>query len=125
MDNGKRCLMWLGIVLIIITGAIHVIEAGEAFEEAAYKGWLFYANGLGSLFAAYGIFKRQCWGWGLGFVITVGSIVGYIFSRTIGLPGILPEPDEWLEPLGVASLLAEGLFTAIVFAKGCGKRDCC
>jgi hypothetical protein len=28
------------------------------------------------------------------------------------LPGIAAEPDAWLEPLGVAAVTAEALFTA-------------
>lgn len=125
MGDTKKFFMWAGMLLILITGLIHVVEAGEGFEEAAYKGWLFCANGLGALAAAYGIFQRKCWGWGLGFVIAAGSIAGYVLSRTVGLPGIPAEPDEWLEPLGVASLLAEGLFVAIVLVKKCLKKDCC
>ena|SRR3989338_7097854 len=118
MPNTPKIFLWLGVMLILITGLIHAIEAPEGFSEAAYKGWLFYANGIGALIAAYGIIRRQSWGWKLGLLIAVGSIVGYVASRTVGLPLIPAEPDEWLEPLGVASLIAEGLFVAIFFGRG-------
>ena len=36
----------------------------------------------------------------------------YIVSHTIGLPG-LEIDDEWFEPLGVASLLVEGLYVLV------------
>lgn len=114
--------MWAGIVLILATGFIHAIEVGEAFEEMAYKGWLFAANALGSMVAVYWIFRGKCFGWQLGFLIAAGSIIGYVLSRTVGLPGLAPEPDEWLEPLGVASLAAEGLFLAVVIAGGLFKK---
>ena len=116
MQNISRNIKWLGIGLILAAGLIHVIEAPEAFEEAAYKGWLFYANGIGALAAALGIYQGKRWGWGLGLVIALGSLIGYAASRTIGLPLIPAEPDEWFEPLGVASLAAEGLF-AVVYKK--------
>ena len=70
-----------------MTGLIHVMNAPESFEEASYKGWLFYANGLGAFVAAYGIYRGKCsWGWSLGLVIVVGSLIGYVASRTVGLP---------------------------------------
>ncbi|MEP7345851.1 MAG: hypothetical protein ABI877_11305 [Gemmatimonadaceae bacterium] len=99
---------------ILGTGLIHFIDAPDAFSEMTYKGLLFIANGVGSLVAAYGIFssKREM-GWLLGLVIAVGSILAYVASRTVGLPGLAAEPDAWLEPLGVASLVCEGLFVIL------------
>ncbi len=123
MSNLSKFFPWLGIALILAVGLIHTIDAPDCFEEAAYKGWLFYANGLGALVAALGIFRKNAWGWNLALLIAAGSFIAYVASRTVGLPLIPPEPDEWLEPLGVASLLAEGLFIAVfVLYKKLGNR---
>ncbi len=112
--NAPTILVVLAITAILAMGAIHFIDTADAFKEMPYKGILFALNGLGALVAAVGIWLgARSWGWGLGLLIAVGSIVGYIASRTIGLPGIPAEPDAWLEPLGVASLIAEGLFVAL------------
>ena len=49
----------------------------------------------------------------------MGAFVGYVISRTVGLPG-LPVEEEWLEPLGLLSLLVEALFVGLyltVFAR--------
>ena len=114
MNNAPRIFSWLGIALIVTTGLIHVIEAPDSFQAAAYKGWLFYVNGIGALVAAYGIYRgKRSWGWNLGLLIAVGSCIGYVASRTVGLPQIPAEPGAWLEPFGVASLIAEGLFVAV------------
>ena len=113
MKNKSRILSWLGIALILSVGLIHVIDAPDCFEEAAYKGWFFYANGLGALMAAFGILRRTTWGWNLALLIAAGSFIGYVASRTVGLPFIPAEPHEWLEPLGVASLIAEALFLMV------------
>ena len=68
-------------------------------------------NGAGSFIAAYSILKdKNNWGWHLGFFITAASFILYILSRSVGLPYIPAEPDAWLEPLGVASLIVEGAF---------------
>lgn len=105
--NGKN-LKWFGIILIVITGIVHFIEAPEYFEEAAYMGALFALNGIGSLAAAFGIYKNQKWGWILGLLIAVGSIAGYAVSRTVGLPNVAVK--EWIEPIGILSLVVEALF---------------
>lgn len=107
-------LMWAGISLIAVVGLIHLIEAPEYFEEATYLGLLFLANFAGSLAAAIGIYRGRGWGWGLGVLVAGGAFVGYVISRTIGLPGL--PVGEWLEPLGVLSLLAEGLFIGLCLA---------
>lgn len=119
MNKLSKIFLWFGIILILIIGLIHVIDAKDSFSDAIYKGWLFYANGVAAVFAAYGIYRKQVWGWNLGLMIAVGSLGGYVASRTVGLPFIPAEPDAWFEPLGVAAMISEGLFV-IVFI---GKRE--
>ncbi len=110
----SQTLMWLAIVFIVITGLVHVIDAPDALGEATYKGLLFYANGIAALVAAVGIFRgERSWGWNLGALVALATILGYVASRTVGLPQIPAEPDEWLEPLGLISLAAEGAFLVL------------
>ena len=114
--NPSPALKWLAILAILGTGIIHFVEAPEALTEMTYKGVLFYANGIGALVAAYGIFSnRREMGWLLGLVISLATFVAYVASRTVGLPGLAAEPDAWLEPMGVASLVCEGLFIILFF----------
>lgn len=119
MHPMQKVFLWLGIFLILSVGLIHVLDAPDSFEDAAYKGWLFYLNGAGALAAAVGILRQSRWGWNLGFAIAACSIAGYVVSRTLGLPLIPAEPDAWLEPLGVASLAAEGLFVILFVRARC------
>jgi hypothetical protein len=108
MTTPSPAVRWLAIVAILGTGVIHFAEAQDAFGEATYKGLLFVANGVGALVAAIGLYRNQRQlGWLLGLVIAVGSILAYVASRTIGLPGLPAEPDAWFEPMGVASLVCE------------------
>jgi hypothetical protein len=103
----------LAIAAILGTGLIHAVEAPDSFAEARYKGLLFVANGVGALVAALGTYRNRQWGWVLGLLVAGGAVVGYAASRTVGLPGLPAEPDAWLEPIGVASLLCEGLFIVL------------
>ena len=125
MLQNQRVSLWIGIALILITGLIHVIVAKHSFREAAYLGWLFCANGAGSLIAAYGIYQKHRWGWSLGLLITKLSFICYVISRTIGLPYVPAQPHAWAYPLGVASLIVEGLFMAVFYfaKKNHGCKD--
>jgi len=106
----KKLIPWLAIGLILIAGIVHLIDAQDAYQEAAYKGILFYSHFLVSLLIAIGIFQNIPSAWKLGAVISIISISLYCLSRSVGLPMIPAEPDAWFEPLGVISFVAEGLF---------------
>jgi hypothetical protein len=108
-------LVGAGIALILVVGLIHLINSPEDLEEGSYTGVLYLANFLGALAAAVGIYRGRRWGWALGFLIAAGAFVAYVISRTAGLPG-LPVETEWLEPLGVLSLIVEALFMGTVLA---------
>lgn len=107
-----KILQGFAIILIIEIGLVHYFSAQHVFEEAWILGYLFIANFLGALVAAYGIYRRKRWGWGLGLIIALGSLVGYVWSRTTGLP-LLP-PEEWMYPWGVTSVINEVLFCLLV-----------
>jgi hypothetical protein len=64
----------------------------------------------------------------LGALVAGGAFVAYVISRTVGLPGLGVE-EEWLEPLGVLSMVVEALFVGLfltVFVRpkgGSGVHD--
>jgi hypothetical protein len=107
----SKLLHILAIILILEVGLVHYFTAQHEFEEAALLGYLFMANFLGALLAAYGIYRRQAWGWWLGLGIALGSLVGYVWSRTAGLPGL--EVEAWISPWGGMSLISEALFSLL------------
>ncbi|MBI1279935.1 MAG: hypothetical protein GC179_17545 [Anaerolineaceae bacterium] len=115
-------IMGAAIALIVVTGLIHLVTAPENFDEAAYKGMMFMVNGVAALIAAAGIYRgSKTWGWGLGLLVAGGAIVMYVVSRTIGLPGIGID-DAWFEPIGVLSLLVEGIYVVLAI-KVLGQRQ--
>ena len=52
-------------------------------------------------------------GYVLGAFISLGAIIGYALTRTIGLPQAMGDIGNWLEPSGVFSLIAEVAFIAL------------
>jgi len=105
----SKFLNWFAITLILGIGMLHILNAQDKYDEIAYMGYLFAANFFGSLIAAFGIYHKQSWGWGLGVIIAIGSIVGYVWSRTVGLPGMNIE-EWWWSPYGTVSVTIESLF---------------
>jgi hypothetical protein len=105
-------LVGAGISLIVIVGLIHLINSPEDLEAGSYTGLLYLANFGGALTAAIGIYRGRSWGWSLGALVAGGAFVAYVISRTVGLPG-LPVEEEWLEPLGLLSLMVEALFVGL------------
>ena len=47
--------------------------------------------------------------WFATALLAASTVLGYVLSRTTGLPGATDDIGNWLEPLGVASLFVEGV----------------
>ena len=109
--QGKLSLA--GILLIVVVGLIHLIEAPEYLEEATYVGVLFLINVLLAFVSAFGIYRGTRWGWVLGVLVAGGAFVMYVVSRALGLPGLEEDVGNWLEPAGILSLIVEGLFVLL------------
>jgi Kef-type K+ transport system membrane component KefB len=102
---------WTAITLMAVVGLIHLLEAPEYFQLAAYLGVLFLANALGATVATGGIMRERKWGWLLGVLVAGGAIIAYFVSRAVGLPGFANAP--WFESIDVVALLVEVAFVAI------------
>jgi hypothetical protein len=103
-----KTLQWFSMALIFQLGLIHLYLAPHMFADARYLGVLFIANFIVALISAIRIYSDETWGWTLGLLISAASAAGYIWSRTIGLPGM--QPENWADPLGVMSLFVETAF---------------
>ena len=103
---------WAAIVLILIIAVIHLVEAPGQREDAVYKELLFFLAAAGGLVAAAGIWREIRLSWLLGVLVAAGTLIGYFWSRTIGLPG-LPVDHNYFEPLGVVSVIAEIAFLVL------------
>ncbi len=100
---------WLGIFSILCSGLVHLYNAPGEYREAPYMGGLFYAFFLGSILSAFGIYRGALFtGWTFGAVLSIGAIVGYLLSRTVGLP--LMEVESWGPPLAYFSVILELVF---------------
>jgi hypothetical protein len=119
--RASRKWMLTGVALILLVGLIHLMDAPDSMTESTTKGLFFYANFVGALVAAVGVFLHRTWGWSLGILVAAGAFIGYVVSRTVGIFGL--PPDVWMEPLGIASLVVEALFIVVALQALTGSRQ--
>jgi hypothetical protein len=92
------------------TGLLHLVLAPEYLSEETYVGVLFIAGGLTSIGLALANWLREdARALAAGAVVAGGMALGFVLSRTTGLPGF--HESEW-EASGLVSLLLEGFVVA-------------
>ena len=102
----------VGVVGCLAVAAIHVIDQGgvPGTKGPEYVQLLYYALEVaGVLVAALLLTKHARVGWLLSLGVAAGPIVGYVLSRGPGLPNYTDDIGNWGEPLGVVSLVVEGI----------------
>jgi hypothetical protein len=93
---------------------IHLLDLPGTFDGQAYKGWLYIGLIAGCLLTAAALVRSSDpRAWLAAAALPLGAIVGYVWSRTIGLPGGADDIGNWTEPLGLASLFVEGSLVAL------------
>jgi hypothetical protein len=96
---------------------IHVLDSPGTFDEQAYKGWLYIGLIAGSIATAAALIRSSdSRAWLAAALLPSGALVGFVISRTVGLPGGADDIGNWTEPLGLASLFVEGCLAALAGA---------
>ena len=91
-------------------GLIHLLDIPGKFTDAPYMGWLYVGLIVGSVgVAAVLIERHDRRAWAAAAAVAVAPLVGYVLTRTVGLPEARDDIGNWAEPLGLASLFVEGL----------------
>lgn len=110
-----------GMVLLAAAAAIHVFEARGASPVSLAISFLASAVGM---FVGVGLLLSRAprLGWIIGGGTALLTFAGYCVTRTVGIPGMDPSSDigNWLEPLGVVSLIVEA---AAVILAACALSD--
>lgn len=100
--------------LLAATGVLHLALSPEYLDEQAYLGVLFILGGLAAIVVAVRLWATEdALAWAAGALMAAGMAVGFVLSRTVGLPGF--HESEW-EASGFLSLVLEGGF--VVLAAG-------
>ena len=111
----------LGAGALGVVGVVHLILAPEYLSEEAYIGVLFILGGLLLCALAVRLWRSDdVPSWLLGALTMAGMGLGFVLSRTTGLPGF--HEGEW-ELSGLVCLVLEAGFvglTARALAAGGG-----
>jgi hypothetical protein len=103
-----------GVVGLAGIAVIHLIDSIGKFHEAPYMGWLYVGLIVGCVGTA-GLLVRANLrvAWIAAVLLPAGAIVGFVLTRTVGLPQATDDIGNWTEPLGLAALFTEGVVIAI------------
>ncbi|WP_309619632.1 hypothetical protein [Salinibacterium sp.] len=102
----RRVAVGLGLASI---AAIHILDIPGKFAETPYLAGLY----LALIVAAFVVMERLfVAGNRRDFVasaaLSLAVIAGFVVNRTVGMPGAMDDIGNWLEPLGLLSLVVEG-----------------
>ncbi len=121
-DSGWR---WVVVAGTIIAAAAHVPVIAPHLAEARYMGVLFVVLTASCLAIACGLLVCDST---LVYVLaelTCGlAIAGYIATRLVAFPHLADDVGNWLEPLGIVSVMAEAVVVgAAIIALSAQRAD--
>ncbi len=110
-DVAARATVAVGLLGV---GLIHLLDSIGKWGETRYLFWMFIALVLGSTVVAGALlFTRSQHAMTAALALTASALVGFILSRTTGLPNATGDVGNWTEPIGLANLFVEGAILAI------------
>jgi hypothetical protein len=98
-------------LLALAVAAVHVADQGgiTALNSPAWMGWAFRAIEVGGVLTALVLLLPwSAWlGWAAAALLGTGPFLGYIASRSVGVPGDHADIGNWGYWLGTVSLIVE------------------
>ena len=93
----------------------HLTDLPEKIDEAPYMAVMFCGLIVSS--AVLGVLlvtgRNAALVWPLAGAVGALPLIGYVLSRSVGLPQLEDHVGDWLNPAGVASLVFEAVLVAI------------
>jgi hypothetical protein len=102
-----------GFVGLLGIAMIHFVDLFKTWKERPLIGVAFLALILACLLAAGELVRNPRRGWQAAGILGALAALGYVVSRTWGLPTSRDDIGNWAEPLGLAALFVEGLVVAM------------
>jgi hypothetical protein len=103
---------------------IHVLDLQGKLDELTYVGVLFIGLIGSCLIVAEMLIRADdLRAWAAAGLLAAATLLGYTISRASGLPGDHDDDvGNWLEPLGLASLLVEGIVVMLAVGRFVVRR---
>jgi hypothetical protein len=108
-----------GAVLALAIAGAHVADQGgiTAFTAPDWLGWAFRLIEVGGVLTAVALIwpRTARLGWAAGVLLGVAPFLGFLASRTVGVPGDPGDVGNWSDWVGTLALVLEaGLATVSV-----------
>ena len=101
----------VGALLALAVATVHIADQGTitALTSPHWIGWGYRLIEVGGVLTAFAVLlSRPAWmGWAAGVLLGIGPFVGYIASRSVGVPGDPGDLGNWGYWVGTASLFVE------------------
>jgi len=116
LDRAARQLVARAVAAVAHAGVglIHLLDGIGKFNETPYMGWMY----VGLILACLATAGALVWGnireaWIAALLLPLSAIVGFVLTRTTGLPQATGDIGNWSEPLGLAALFTEGCLVLV------------
>lgn len=103
----------VGALLALAVAAVHIADQGGigTLADPDWVGWGYRLIEVGGVLTALALLLRPArWGafpWIAAVMLAVGPLLGYLTSRTLGLPGDTGDIGNWSDWVGTVSLAVE------------------
>jgi hypothetical protein len=108
----SKVTKWLGMVLILETGLLNLLQAQSAYDKVTVWGYLLVAVFVLALSAAYGIYREKQWGWLLGILTVFALLCVALWNQLVTYQGL--RLDEWFDPYTLTAMIVMAAFLLLV-----------
>jgi hypothetical protein len=104
-DAAPRAVAVVGLLGV---GLIHLLDSIGKYSETPYIFWMYVALILATVAVSGALLHRESrLAWAAAGALPLSALVGFVLSRTTGLPSANGDVGNWTEPLGLASMFVE------------------
>ncbi len=115
-DAAIRATVAVGLGGIAV---IHAVDSVGKWTETRYLFWMYMALCVASIaVGGWALVSRSRLSLFAAAGLAASAFAGYVVNRSVGLPNAMGDIGNWVEPIGLASLVVEGI--VIVAAVGGG-----
>jgi hypothetical protein len=120
-EQAARLLAVVGVAGIAV---IHILDAPGTFTGVKYIFWLYIAIIVGAVPISLLLLQWSSrLAWIAPALLAIGPLIGYLLTRSVGLPGDSSDIGNWLDSLGLASMFVEVAVLSLSLARlGMGRR---
>ena len=110
LSHASSIWRWPAAAALSATAAIHMTLVPVHLREAPYAGALFIGLSAAALATAVLLSATDHdLVWRAAGAISLGALVAYFLSRSVGLPSMSDDIGDWANPLGLAAVACETL----------------